>query len=131
MKLAELTSKIRIDRKMDAPQVQAKDLQGVTLDIIDYEIRQNGRGLDNWVKLLVTFDETDREGRLTGRKALREMHGDYRGIYSYLRAAEQAIGGKQALLPIEDARIVNSCGYIFEGSTNQCAYYDDYVADAS
>lgn len=29
---------------------------------------------------------------------------------------------KKNLLPLEDVRIVDECGYIFEGSTNQMKY---------
>lgn len=127
MKLSELTSKIKIDRKMDAPNVQPKDLLGRVVDIIDYEIRQNGKGQDNWVKLLIAYDEYDADGMATGRKAMCEMHGDYRGIHAYLRALERTYGGKSVFLPIEDAEIVNSCGYIFRGSTNQMHYIEDYA----
>lgn len=131
MKLSELTQKIKINRSMDAPQVQAKDIQGVTITVLDYEIRQNGKGSDNWIKLLVCFDEITEDGEYTGRKQLRELHGDYAGLYHYLRQAERMFGGKQAILPIEDAKIVNSCGYIFEGSTNQKQYLDEYVEYAN
>ena len=127
MKLSELTSKIRIDRSMDAPQVQPKDISGITLDVIDYQIRQNSKGQDNWVKLLLCFDEVDADGVVTGKKVLREMHGDYQGIIQFLRAAENALGGRGQVIPIEDARIVNSCGYIFEGSTNQMRYFEDFA----
>lgn len=63
----------------------------------------------------------------TGRKAMCEMHGDYSGIYSYIRAAEKAFGGKARILPIEEVEIVNSCGYIFKDSTNMIKYFDDYI----
>lgn len=127
MKLAELTSKIRINRKMDAPQVQPKDIVGIVLDVIDYDIRQNGKGQDNWIKLLLSFDEYDSEKNPTGKKLLREMHGDYQGIIQYLRLLESSFGGKSKILPIEEAKIINSCGYIFEGSTNQMMYFEDFL----
>lgn len=127
MKLSELTSKIKIDRKMDAPNVQPKELLGRLFDVVDYEMRKNGKGDVNWVKLLIRQDETDAYGALTGRKTMCEIHGDYHGIYTYLLAAEKAYGGKNALLPIEDVEIVNSCGYIFKDSTNMMRYYEDYI----
>lgn len=126
MKLAELTQKIRIDRSMDAPNVQPKEIAGITLDVLDYEIRQNGKGQDNWLKLLVCFDDVDGDGVLTGRKCVREIHGDYQGLIAYLRAVEKALGGKRNVLPIEEASIINSCGYIFAGSTNMMRYLDDF-----
>ena len=66
------------------------------------------------------------EGMPTGREIVREMHGDYAGIHRYIRSAERAFGGKQAILPIEDAEIINSCGYIFKGSTNMMEYIEDF-----
>lgn len=56
------------------------------------------------------------------------MHGDLSGLYRYLSLCEKAFGGKRAILPIEEAEIENSCGYIFKGSTNMMMYLEDYVA---
>lgn len=128
MKLSDLTSKVRIDRKMDAKQVFPKDMVGVVMDVLDYEIRQNTRGENNWIKLLMCMDEIGRDGMPTGKKVVREMHGDLSGLYRYLSLCEKAFGGKRAILPIEEAEIENSCGYIFKGSTNMMMYLEDYVA---
>lgn len=128
MKLSDLTSKVRIDRKMDAKQVFPKDMVGVVMDVLDYEIRQNTRGEDNWIKLLMCMDEIGQDGMPTGKKVVREMHGDLSGLYRYLSLCEKAFGGKRAILPIEEAEIENSCGYIFKGSTNMMMYLEDYVA---
>lgn len=38
-------------------------------------------------------------------------------------AAEKEYG-KKNMLPLEDVRIVDECGYIFEGSTNQMEYIE-------
>ena len=94
--------------------------------MLDYEIRKNAKGTDNWIKLLLSYDETDADGMPTGREIVREMHGDYAGLHRYIRSAERAFGGKQAILPIEDAEIINSCGYIFKGSTNMMEYIEDF-----
>lgn len=128
MKLSDLTSKVRIDRKMDAKQVFPKDMVGVVMDVLDYEIRQNTRGENNWIKLLMCMDEIGQDGMPTGKKVVREMHGDLSGLYRYLSLCEKAFGGKRAILPIEEAEIENSCGYIFKGSTNMMMYLEDYVA---
>lgn len=96
------------------------------LNVLDYEIRKNAKGADNWMKLLLSYDETDAEGMHTGREIVREMHGDYAGLHRYIRSAERAFGGKQAILPIDDAEIINSCGYIFKGSTNMMEYMEDF-----
>lgn len=34
-------------------------------------------------------------------------------------------------LPIEDAEIINSCGYIFKGSTNMMEYIEDFHNQSS
>lgn len=128
MKLSDLTSKVRIDRKMDAKQVFPKDMVGVVMDVLDYEMRQNTRGENNWIKLLMCMDEIAQDGMPTGKKVVREMHGDLSGLYRYLSLCEKAFGGKRAILPIEEAEIENSCGYIFKGSTNMMMYLEDYVA---
>lgn len=121
MKLRELTDKIRIDRTMDAPHVEVKDLAGVAFSLREYEIRRDGKGQANWVKCLIGVEETD-GGEPTGRIAAREFHGNYQGIIGYLLALEAVYG--RGFLPIEDAEIVNECGYIFKGSTNQIKYLD-------
>lgn len=121
MKLRELTEKIRIDRTMDAPHIEVKDLAGVTFCLHEYEIRRDGQGRANWVKCLIGIEETE-GGEPTGRIAAREFHGNYQGIIGYLLALEGFFG--RGFLPIEDAEIVNECGYIFKGSTNQIKYLD-------
>lgn len=78
------------------------------------------------MKLLVSMVEF-RDGIPTGRKVVRELHGDYKGIYSYLRELERCYS-KRELLPIEECVIINSCGYIFAGSTNQMNYLEDFYA---
>ena len=32
----------------------------------------------------------------------------------------------RSIVPIEDAEIINSCGYIFKGSTNMMEYIEDF-----
>lgn len=45
------------------------------------------------------------------------------GIVAWMMEAEKEYG-KKNLLPLEDVRIVDECGYIFEGSTNQMEYIE-------
>lgn len=45
------------------------------------------------------------------------------GIVAWMVEAEKEYG-KKNLLPLEDVRIVDECGYIFEGSTNQMEYIE-------
>ena len=124
MKLRELTKKIRIDRKMDAPNIKALDLarSGQTFTVFDYEIRKSEKtGEPNWIKMLIGMPEVTEDGELTGKTTAREVHGGMMGIVAWMWAAEQEYG-KKTLLPLEDVRIVDECGYIFEGSTNQMQY---------
>lgn len=125
MQLSALTSKVKIDRHMDAPNIAAKDLvkYGLKFDILDYEIRRSEKsGEPNWIKMMLGIPEVDEDGNRTGRILARECHGCMAGIVGFIDAAEKAMGGKQNLLPIEGAEMEQQCGYILKGSTNQIEY---------
>lgn len=126
MKLSALTNKVKIVRKMDVPSTTARELLGKKLIVVDYEIRKTVKGEDNWIKILFALDEEDSYGNLTGRKIVREIHGNYQGLYTYIRAVEKEFGVKK-FLPIEDAELVEQSGFIFKGSSNTIEYYDDYL----
>lgn len=121
MKLKELTQRVRIDREMDAKHIDLKDLEGQVHNVYKYEIRR-GREGDNWMKALIGIPEINAEtGKHTGRIRAYEYHGNYQGIIRWLRELEQS---GIDFLPIEDARIINECGYIYEGSTNQLQFIE-------
>lgn len=125
MKLSQLTARIRIDREMDAKNIPMQNVpQLQTLTLYKYEIRQS-KGEDNWIKCLIGTPELNKEtGEPTGKTLAYEFHGNYQGIIRWIRELEKLFPGKE-FLPIEDARIVNECGYIFEGSTNQLRYIEE------
>ena len=123
MKLRELTQSIRIDRKMDARNVEIRELINVPVTIYDYEIKYNAQRQANWIKCLIGIEEVI-EGEHTGRIIAREFHGNYQGIIQFILECEQKYG-KANILPIEDAEIENQCGYIFKGSTNQLMYINN------
>ena len=50
MKLRQLTEKIRINRKLDAPNIAPKDLEGKVFTIYDYELKSDAKGNPNWIK---------------------------------------------------------------------------------
>lgn len=124
MKLQDLTDKIRIDRSLDARNIDVKELVGQPITISDYDMRRDGKGNVNWIKFLVGIPERDNDGRLTGKTLAREFHGNYAGLYSYILEVEK-VYRKSEVLPITEAVIVNQCGYIFRGSTNQMEYLPD------
>ena len=124
MKLRRLTEKIRIDRHMDAPNKDIRDLVGVNMDIYDYEIRHNNQGQPNWIKCLIGIAEMDDNGEPTGKILAHEFHGNYQGIIQFIVACEAKFS-KSRILPLEDVEIENQCGYIFKGSTNQLIYIED------
>lgn len=124
MKLSALTDKIRIDRKMDAPNYPMSDLvkHEVVFDIFDYTLLKNEKnGQYNWIKCLIGVPELDKDGNKNGKIRAYEFHGQADGIVRYIAEAERQFG-KENILPIEDAMIVNQCGYIFYDSTNQIKY---------
>lgn len=122
MKLRDLTSTIRIDRHMDAPNIDIRDLIGVTISIYDYDVRKNSKDQANWIKCLIGKEEVIDEVP-TGRIEAREFHGDYQGIIQFILKCEEKYT-KEELLPLEDVEIINQCGYIFKGSTNQIEYIE-------
>lgn len=124
MKLQELSMRVRIDRKMDAPKIEVRELadNNVMFNIYDYEIRRDKEGKANWVKCLIGTDEII-DGNHTGKILAREFHGNYSCIIEALEEWEKEFG-RDAMLPIEEVLIENQCGYIFKGSTNQLKYIE-------
>lgn len=97
-------------------------LRRQTFTVFDYEIRKSEKSGDpNWIKMLIGMPEVTDDGELTGKTVAREVHGGMMGIVAWMVEAEKEYG-KKNLLPLEDVRIVDECGYIFEGSTNQMQY---------
>lgn len=121
MKLRQLTEKIRINRNMDAPNINPRDLAGKVFTIYDYELKSDSKGNPNWIKCLIGIEETDDEGNPTGKMKAFEFHGSYMFIVEFIVMAEHTFG-KKNMLPLEEMEIENQCGYIFKGSTNQMEY---------
>lgn len=126
MKLKDLTSKIKIDRTMDAKNIKASDLakSGQLFTIYDYEIRNSEKtGKPNWIKCLIGIPEKNEDGELTGKTRAYEFHGGMMSIVEYMKKIED-LYGKKNLLPIEEVSILDQCGYIFADSTNQKEYIE-------
>ena len=123
MKLRQLTEKIRINRKLDAPNIAPKELEGKVFTIYDYDIKSDAKGTPNWIKCLIGIEERDDDGNATGKMKAFEFHGSYMYIVEFITMAEKTFG-KQNMLPLEEMEIVNQCGYIFKGSTNQMEYIE-------
>lgn len=123
MKLRQLTEKIRINRSLDAPNINPKDLAGKVFSIYDYVIKSDSKGTPNWIKCLIGIEEKDEEGNPTGKMKAYEFHGSYMYIVEFMTIAERTFG-KKNMLPLEDIQIENQCGYIFKGSTNQLEYIE-------
>lgn len=126
MKLSELTKKVKINRHLDAPNIQAKELarNEITFNVYDYELRNSEKtGEPNWIKMLIGIPECV-EGRPTGRIKAFECHGGMAGVVAFMAAAEKAYG-KQNILPIEDVTLIDQCGFIFKDSTNQINYINN------
>lgn len=121
MKLRQLTEKIRINRNLDAPNINPKDLVGKQFTVYDYDIKCDSKGTPNWIKCLIGIDEKDDEGNPTGKIKAYEFHGSYMYILEFMLLAERTFG-KKDMLPLEEMEIENQCGFIFKGSTNQMEY---------
>ena len=121
MKLRQLTEKIRINRNLDAPNINPRDLAGKLFTIYDYDIKCDTKGNPNWIKCLIGVPELGEDENPTGRMKAFEFHGSYMYIVEFMSMAEKAFG-KQNMLPLEEMEIENQCGYIFKGSTNQMEY---------
>lgn len=124
MKLRQLTEKIRINRNLDAPNINPRDLAGKQFTIYDYDIKCDSKGTPNWIKCLIGVPELGEDENPTGRTKAFEFHGSYMYIVEFMSMAEKAFG-KQNMLPLEEMEIENQCGYIFKGSTNQMEYIDE------
>lgn len=121
MKLRQLTEKIRINRSLDAPNINPKDLAGKQFTIYDYDIKCDSKGTPNWIKCLIGVPEVGEDENPTGRMKAFEFHGSYMYIVEFMTMAERTFG-KKNMLPLEEMEIENQCGYIFKGSTNQMEY---------
>lgn len=121
MKLRELTQKIRINRSLDAPNINPRDLAGKQFTIYDYDIKCDSKGTPNWIKCLIGVPEVGEDENPTGRMKAFEFHGSYMYIVEFMTMAERTFG-KKNMLPLEEMEIENQCGYIFKGSTNQMEY---------
>lgn len=120
MNLKRLTEKIRVNRSLDARNIQVKELadEGTVFAVHDFEIRKDKDGIANWIKCLISYPDGN------GRRLMREFHGNYSGIIQFHLLCEMEFGHKD-ILPMTGMRIVNSCGYIYEGSTNMLTEIDD------
>lgn len=123
MKLRELTQKVRIDRQMDAKHIDMKDVLGKVFNVYKYEIRYDGQKKPNWIKCLIGTPEMTEANEPTGKELAFEFHGNYQGLITYIKTLEQEFGN--SFMPMEECEIVNECGYIFKGSTNQLKYIED------
>ena len=127
MNLRELTKKIKIDRKLDAENIELKELaaSGVEFTIYDYDLRKDAKGNYNWIKCLIGIPEKNKDGEPTGRILAREFHGGADAIVKFHVACEAEYGGKSVLLPMTEMVIEQKCGYIYQGSTNMLETIDD------
>ena len=119
MKLNELTSRCKLKRDMNAEVYEPKDVLDLErFDIIDYEIRHDKDGNDNWVNL---FCGKKKDGS-TKLKAF-SFHGNMPCIYNWLRMIEKSFGDR-SFLPIEDARLVKRRGYLLDGTAEMIEEID-------
>jgi hypothetical protein len=119
--LTQLTDKIRIERKLDAPNISVKELseKHIIFVIHDYMIRSDNQGQPNWLKCLISFIDKG-----TNRRVMREFHGSYQGLVDFHVKAEQQFT-KDQMLPMTQMWLINQCGYIYGGSSKMLTEIDD------
>ena len=127
--LGELTKKIRIDREIDAPSINIRDLLGVKFTLYKYRFKDY-KGKTNWVQCLIGtkkwINSTANSSRKNPKKVPRgsrqeyawEFHGNYQGLILYLKKLEEVMK-KEEFLPITKAEIVQDGEFIFKDSTNK------------
>jgi hypothetical protein len=93
--------------------------QGIEFCVHEYDLRKDKNGNYNWIKLLISFKDKDKN-----RRIVRETHGDFQGIIAYHLALEQVYPDRE-FLPLTKAVIDNCCGYIYRGSTNMMTEIPD------
>ena len=118
MKLNQLTEKIKLHRALDAPHISMKEVCGVALTIVDYDLRHGKDGKGGWIKFLFAIPTPE------GVVLARESHGNFTYLIEFISMSEQEFGGKKAILPLEDVVIEDQCGYIFRDSTNQITTFN-------
>lgn len=112
MNLRSITKNIKIPgQKLEAPNIETKQLVGNVYSIVQYEIRQSSKdGSDNWIKLLM-INEDD--------KSVCEIHGNYPKLIQYFRYLETAFKGSgRKITPLRHAEFVNQGGWSLKGSVN-------------
>lgn len=148
--LVKLTEDIRIDREIDAPTVEVKDLLGVKFTLYKYRFKSY-KGKVNWLQCLIgtrkwiesttvprdskdprkrarvrTIDKQvtlTKHNRPKDKEYAWEFHGDYQGLIAYLQKLEEVFDGDSSqFLPITKAEIIKDGEYIFKGSTNKIRY---------
>lgn len=139
MKLKELTEKVKLE-KNTAKEIDVKELKGTVFNIYDYEIRSNNAGEANWIKLTVGIksskDQAPQQPFGNNNKPIldskgnvmyeaRELRGNYKNLIQYLQLAENTIGGKKLILPLEDVELENCEGVCFAGSINTIKYINE------
>ena len=105
MKLRQLTEKIRINRSLDAPNINPRDLAGKQFTIYDYDIKSDSKGTPNWIKCLIGVPELGEDENPTGRMKAYEFHGSYMYIVEFMTMAAV----KRAFSPIPE-RLSEGCG---------------------
>lgn len=147
MKLEKLTEKVRIDREIDAAEVDIKDLLGKEFNLYRYRIKEY-KGQPNWIQCLIgvteklplkeeVLDRNKKKNKKQVRptKKLRKIknssddeyayqfHGNLQGLIAYIRKLEeQDPDDPQWFMPIEEAEVVKDGEWIFKGSTNKIKY---------
>lgn len=124
MDFKELLPRIKVSRRMEAEQINLKDLLDKTFDIVDFETREPTTSKGNiWFRMLVGFPEQS----LYNRKLVKMVTGESEAIYLVLKKLSELQNSEdfkdKRILPITDVTLdKDKRGYLFKGSIKELTY---------
>lgn len=128
MNFNDLVDKMRIKRRMDSPEVDIHDIQGVKLSILDYQVKKPDKDKGKyWVKIQVAY----RIHKGDKFRSVRVVKGSYEWIIRSLIELDEWIMDKaiakdcsidevrKHILPIDGVYFDYSCGWIIRGTNTE------------
>jgi hypothetical protein len=128
MKYQDIYKKLQFKRRLDAEPIDIEKIEGLPVDIIDFEVRKpNKEGGHNWCRMVVAMPGTKPDG--TPCRKARLVKGSYEGICIALQRFEKYVVADYAetegispevarskCLPLEGVEFINDNGWVIKGT---------------